>query len=161
MSVFCNGLRWHVRQLARIIAAQNAVSQALSQTSLQALQMDCLPAGRDGRPLDPARDFAVIGWASTTPLLFLPILIGQSIKLFPSHEAAYRCMYLLGSAINGVAWLIFALLVHPNDEALGRAMQCTRGWFHRLYDADRRQFGDGGARCVRHIQQRGRTFKMS
>eukprot|EP01050_Picozoa_sp_SAG11_P024049 SAG11_NODE_5015_length_1691_cov_0.947236_1_plen_225_part_00 len=30
-----------------------------------------------GRPLDPARDFGLIGWASRISMLFLPMLIGQ------------------------------------------------------------------------------------
>ena len=79
-----------------------SVLGGISGVSSAALQMDCLPAGRDGRPMDPARDFGLIGWAGRISMLFLPILIGQCIKYFPSHQVAYRFMYLTGGTISAL-----------------------------------------------------------
>jgi hypothetical protein len=67
------------------------------------------------------------------------MMIGQGIKYFPSHQAAYRFMYLTGGIICVFSFLIFALLVHPLDEKLDLPLQCTRRLFHADYDADRRQ----------------------
>jgi hypothetical protein len=127
----------------------SSVLSALSSVSAQALQMDCLPAGRDGRPLDPARDFGLIGWANRISMLFLPIVIGQGIKYFPSHAAAYRFMYLTGGTISFASFLIYALLVHPLDEQLDLPLQCTRRLFHASYDKDRRALGVTAARAKR------------
>ena len=50
--------------------------------------------------------------------------IGQWIKTFPSHAAAYKTMYLVGGSVSLLSFLIFAFLVHPLDEPLDLSMQC-------------------------------------
>ena len=45
-----------------------------------------------------------------------------------------------------LAFLIYALLVHPLEEPLGLRMQCTRRFFHSRYDDDRRALGESAAR---------------
>jgi Na+/melibiose symporter-like transporter len=118
----------------------------ISSASAGALGMDCLPAGRDGRPLMPARDFGLMGWAGRISMLFLPIAIGLIIPLFPSHQMAYKYMYLTGGTISFIAFLVFAFMVHPLDEPRGLRMQCTRKWFHWKYDSERHALGDQLAR---------------
>lgn len=89
-----------------------------------------------------------MGWSGRISHLFLPILIGQAIKLFPDHAAAYKAMYLIGGSISAGAFLIFALLVHPLDEPIGLSMQCTRGLFHAEYDEMRKETSDDEARAA-------------
>ena len=88
-----------------------------------------------------------MGWSARISMTFLPIVIGQAIKLFASHAAAYKAMYLIGGSISAGAFLIFALLVHPLDEPLGLSMQCTRAMFHAEYDKMRKEMGDDAARA--------------
>ena len=138
-----------VKSLYTVVFFWNCLAALLggmSSASAQALQMDCLPAGRDGRPLMPARDFGLIGWANRISMLFLPIAIGLVIPMFPTHQEAYYYMYLIGGTFSFCAFLLFAVMVHPLDEPLGLRIQCTRHWFHTKYDADRRALGDTEAR---------------
>ena len=51
-----------------------ALLGGVSGVAGQALLMDCLPAGPDGRPLEPARDFGLMGWAGRISMTFLPIV---------------------------------------------------------------------------------------
>ena len=131
----------------------NALLGGIAGVSGQALQMDCLPTGADGRPLEPARDFGLMGWSGRISMLFLPIAIGQSLKLFKNHADGYAAFYLIGGTISALAFLIFAFLVHPLDEPLGLSMQCTRGIFHAEYDSLRRSVGDDAARAA-YVSQR-------
>lgn len=94
------------------------------------------------------RDFGIMGWAGRISMTFLPIAIGQAMKLFPTHAAAYKAFYLIGGSISLAAFLVFALLVHPRDEPLGLSMQCTRGVFHAEYDKLRKDLGADAARAT-------------
>jgi hypothetical protein len=142
---------------------------AICNVSGDALMMDCLPSvrrrccmlmvphdevaenatrtqGRDGRPSDPARDWGLMGYADRISGLILPPVMGQIIKLWPTHAQAYKSFFLIGGSLTAVSFLIFALAVHPLDEPLGLRLQCTRHLFHRRYDEEVVDFGRMEAR---------------
>jgi hypothetical protein len=109
----------------------------LSVSAQGALPMDCLPCDDDGKPLRPARDMNFYSWGGLLSGTGLPILLGDSIKLFPSHTAAYSTFWVVGGLIGIVAYLVLALLVHPQQEPPGLSCQCTRRWY-RDDDDERR-----------------------
>jgi hypothetical protein len=67
-------------------------------------------------------------WAGLIPNTALPILLGSTMRWFPSHLVAFRCFFLIGGSISALAWLVMLLMVHPSSERPGRLAQCTRHW---------------------------------
>jgi hypothetical protein len=81
-----------------------------------------------GRPADAGRDMNLLGYAGLIPNTVLPMFLGNAIKWFPTHLAAFNTFWAVGGSVGGVAWLIFGLMIHPSSERPGRSWQCTRHW---------------------------------
>lgn len=101
--------------------------------------MDCLPADEEGKPLKPARDMNMYVWSYLLPQTGLPILLGDSVSWFPTHRQAYSTFWIVGGAVGIVAYVLLALLVHPQEEPLGKTCQCTRHWQRKELDERRRR----------------------
>jgi hypothetical protein len=98
-----------------------------------------------------------MGYADRISGLILPPVMGQIIKLWPTHAQAYKSFFLIGGSLTAVSFLIFALAVHPLDEPLGLRLQCTRHLFHRRYDGGCGLWTDGSATASLRRHRTGRA----
>eukprot|EP01052_Picozoa_sp_SAG31_P060118 SAG31_NODE_19330_length_605_cov_1.824111_1_plen_65_part_10 len=65
-----------------------------------------------------------MGYSDRISGLLLPMVMGQAIKLYPTHAAAYKAFYLIGGTLTALSFLIFAVAVQPLDEPHGLRLQC-------------------------------------
>ena len=100
--------------------------------------MDCLPADDEGRPLSAARDLNLLQWANKIPNTGFPLLLAASFAWFPTQEAAFVTYFVVGGCFGLVTNLMFVFLIHPQNDKLDTAFQCTRHWYWKDYDKRRR-----------------------
>ena len=75
------------------------------------------------------------------PSAVMPALLGFWLTKFPTHTRGFQTFFMLGGIINQSQTLMFWLCVHPLDEPLDLACQCTRHRFagRQEYDLVRRK----------------------
>jgi Na+/melibiose symporter-like transporter len=122
-----------------------ALVGAVTCAAAGAIQMDCIPVGADGRPLNAGRDMCLYCCASLLCATGFPLLLGHAFTWFPSHVEAYNTFWVIGGLIGVVAYAMLAMLVHPRDEPIDRSCQCTRARTHRAHDERRRREAEAEA----------------
>ena len=107
----------------------NSIMGGFASASGGAIGPDVLPVDPlTRRPDNAARDGNLLGWANLVPNTILPMFLGNAMRWFPSHLAAYNTFWLIGGSISACGWLMYGLMIHPSSELPGRPWQCTRHW---------------------------------
>ena len=105
------------------------VMAGLAAASQYALGMDVLPVDEHGRPTNAGRDQSIAMTNFILPSAVMPAVLGWWLTQFTSHTEGFRYFFLIGGLVNLSQTGLFWACVHPLEEPLDRACQCTRHRF--------------------------------
>lgn len=99
--------------------------------------------------------------ASIVPNMVMPALLGWWLTKFSSHYLGFRYFYGIGGTVGLLANLLFCTNVHPLEEPLDRACQCTRHMFDGREEHDARRRAKLKRDKDEHVAAEARLLDLS
>eukprot|EP01052_Picozoa_sp_SAG31_P005226 SAG31_NODE_227_length_19818_cov_6.503271_3_plen_170_part_00 len=80
----------------------------LTGSASGALLCDCIPTdGKTGLPINPARDYLIMGYAGRVPEIAIPAVLAAAFNAFDDRRRAYQTFFFVAAGIHLCSSLLF------------------------------------------------------